>query len=148
MTLIRLKRKLSNRPSIPSLIERGVLPAPYFRKSEDDTAVWEPVRIAPALLGTAKELEREIIKDRLRGGVGDKRPSLADAERVGWIEKAYLEDERPKVRDMATRFARRCNGGNQRQNLRWGKGRVLRDDPPRAHVLSLRTYFERLTRGI
>lgn len=148
MTLIRLKRKLSNRPSIPSLIERGVLPAPYYRKSEDGTAMWEPVRIAPALLGTVRELERERIKDRLRGWVGDKRPSLADAERVGWIEKAYLEEERPRVRDMATRFTRRYNGRNQMQNLRWGKGRVLKDDPPRAHVLSLRTYFERLTRDI
>lgn len=110
--------------------------------------MWEPVRIAPALLGTAKELERERLKDRLRGWVGNKRPSLADAERVGWVEKAYLEEERPRVRDMATRFTRRCNGGNQRQNLLWGRGRMLRDDPPRAHVLSLKTYFERLTRGV
>lgn len=130
------------------MIERGVLPAPYYRKPGDGAAGWEPVRIAPALLEIARGLERERIKDRLRGWVGDRRPSLADAERVGWIEKAYLEEERPRVRDMATRFTRRCNGGNQRQNLRWGRGRVLRNDPPRAHVLSLRTYFESLAKGI
>ncbi|KAH0614912.1 uncharacterized protein H6S33_000548 [Morchella sextelata] len=132
LTLIRLKRKLSNRPSIPSLIERGVLPAP----------------ISPVLLGTVKELEKERVKDMLRGWVGNKRPSLADAERVGWIEKAYLEHERPKVREMATRFTKRCIGGSQRQNSRWGKGGVPRNNPPRAHVLGLRTYYERLTSAV
>lgn len=148
LTLIRLKRKLSNRPSIPSLIERGVLPAPYYHKSADDTAIWQPVRISPVFLGTAKELEKQRVKDMLRGWVGNKRPSLADAERVGWIEKAYLEEERPKVREMATRFTKRCIGGSQRQNSRWGKGRVLRNDPPRAHVLGLRTYYERLASAV
>lgn len=148
LTLIRLKRKLSNRPSIPSLIERGVLPAPYYHKSADDTAIWQPVRISPVLLGTAKELEKQRVKDMLRGWVGNKRPSLADAERVGWIEKTYLEEERPKVREMATRFTKRCIGGSQRQNSRWGKGRVLRNDPPRAHVLGLRAYYERLASAV
>ncbi|KAI5852879.1 hypothetical protein DFP73DRAFT_589937 [Morchella snyderi] len=148
LTLIRLKRKLSNRPSIPSLIERGVLPAPYYHKSPGDTAIWQPVRISPVLLGTAKELEKQRVKDMLRGWVGNKRPSLADAERVGWVEKAYLEEERPKVREMATRFAKRYIGGSQRQNSRWGKGRVPRNDPPRAHVLGLRTYYERLASAV
>lgn len=108
LKLIRLKRKLSNRPSIPSLIERGVLPMSYYRKSEDDAALWEPVGIAPALLVTARELERERIKDKLRGWVGGERLSLADAERVGWVES--LEEGSPRVRDIATRFTRQSNG--------------------------------------
>lgn len=64
----------------------------YYRKSEDGAALWEPVGIAPALLGTAKELEEERIKNRLRGWVGSKRPSLVDAERVGGSRAPRKED--------------------------------------------------------
>lgn len=87
----------------------------------------------------------ERIKDRLRGWVGDGRPSLEDAQKGGWA--VCVEDERrPGVRDMARRFARRCTAGDDGR-ARWGQRRVLRYDPPRAHVLSLRTHYERLARG-
>jgi hypothetical protein len=132
LTLIRLKRKLLNRPSIPALVERGVLPP--------------SAGIAPALLRTARELEMERIKDRLRGWVGDGRPSLEDAQRGGWAVGVTEDEHRPGVRDMARRFARRCAAGGA-ERVRWGQRRVPRYDPPRAHVLSLRIHYERLAKG-
>ncbi|KAL7270193.1 hypothetical protein RUND412_007100, partial [Rhizina undulata] len=48
---IRLKRHLRTRPSIPVLMERGVLPAIY--KQTDDGVFYTPV-VAPALVGKAK----------------------------------------------------------------------------------------------
>lgn len=100
--------------------------------------------VAPALVGTVGRLEREQVKDRLRRWMeGGRRPSLEEAEKWGWVELPKEEEgwRRRGVREMVRRWATGVNG---REEKRWGRGRRVRYDPPRAKVLGLRRFYERL----
>lgn len=101
--------------------------------------------VAPALVGKAHELEKERVKDVLRGCVGQRRGSLEDvAEREGWdgVRPTDVE-ERPKVRELARRWE-----GVRKSDMRWGSGRCVKWDPPRARVLGLRRFYEMLSKGV
>lgn len=119
------------------LVQRGVLPGALYR-----TDSGKPV-LAPRLLGTARELEKQRVKDVLRSWVDRRWRSLEEdgdtlvRSRGMWEP----EHEKPRVRDLARRYSQR---GRQRGEVRWGKGRVERNDPPRAKVLGLRRFYERL----
>ncbi|RPA96674.1 hypothetical protein L873DRAFT_1693779 [Choiromyces venosus 120613-1] len=139
---IRLKHHFLTRPSLPALQERGV--------------VYRCGGIAPALAGKARALERERVKDRLRGWVVE-RLSFEEAvgcglalDRAGWEE-----GRREGVRSIARRLMARWGndgqgigkgktGGSGSGMVCWGRGRVVRYDPPRAMVLGLKRYFEKL----
>ncbi len=136
LTTLRLKRKLATRPGVPTLIERGVLPASYYKPGSPIPVV------APGLLGAARDLEKEKIKDTLRRWVEQKRSSWEQAQREG---KVQFEADKPRVRDLARRYGR--SGGGQQKDVKWGKGRVERNDPPRANVLGLRRFYEKLAKG-
>lgn len=136
LTKISLKRKLSARPSLPALIERGVIPRGVFS-------------VAPALVGRAQELEKERVKDRLRRGLPVDSHSIEEvAERDGW-ECIRPGEGRLKVRELARRYD--DAGGSRkrrRETPQWGSGRRVRWDPPRANVLALKRFYEMLTTGV
>ncbi|KAK4135096.1 hypothetical protein BT67DRAFT_378781, partial [Trichocladium antarcticum] len=58
---IRLARNLASRPSAEQLVERAVLPAECLGGA---------MAIAPGLVARRRAVERERVKDRLRGWVG------------------------------------------------------------------------------
>ncbi|KAA8911127.1 hypothetical protein FN846DRAFT_467027 [Sphaerosporella brunnea] len=130
---IALKRKLAARPDLPTLVSRGVIPA-------------KASIVAPALLAPAQELEKQRIKDVLRGWVGRSKSLEEVAEREGWDgvrPDDDVEEKRPRVIDIARRYER-----GRRRDTRWGSERRVKYDPPRAKVLGLRRFYEMLSRGV
>lgn len=101
--------------------------------------------VAPALVGKAHQLEKERVKDVLRGCVG-QRGSLEDvAEREGWdwVRPADVEEERwPRVGELTRRWE-----DVRKWETRRGSGRCVKWDPPRAKVLGLRRFYEMLSKG-
>ncbi|PWW80784.1 hypothetical protein C7212DRAFT_361299 [Tuber magnatum] len=135
---IRLKHHFLTRPSLPMLQERFV--------------VYRCGGIAPALAGKARDLERERVKDKLRGWVVE-RLSLEEAVGCGLVlnRAEWEEGRREGVRSIARRLMARWENDGQGKGkaggsgmVCWGRGRVVRYDPPRAMVLGLRRYFEKL----
>ncbi|CAZ83316.1 unnamed protein product [Tuber melanosporum] len=137
---IRLKHHFLTRPSLPALQERGVM--------------YRCGGIAPALAGRAKDLERERVKDRLRRWVVE-RLSLEEAVGCGLVlnKVVWEEGRREGVRSIARRLMARWGNDGQGEGKRkvggsgvacWGRGRVVRYDPPRAMVLGLKRHFEKL----
>lgn len=122
------------RPDVHALVKRGVMPAQVASG------------VAPALVGKAHELEMERVKDVLRGCVGLRRGSLeAVAEREGWdgVRPTDEQEKRPRVRELARRWE-----GRRKRETRWGSGRCVKWDPPRAKVLGLRRFYEMLSNGV
>ncbi|KAF8531570.1 hypothetical protein BDD12DRAFT_869606 [Trichophaea hybrida] len=131
---ISLKRKLSLRPERKALVERGVIPDPAGGV------------IAPALVGRAHELEKERVKDVVRGLLVGRGGIIEEvAERKGWEWVRPDEGERrPRVRELARRYEG-CK--RRKKETRWGSGRCVRWDPPRAKVLVLKRFYEMLEKG-
>lgn len=105
------------------LVEKGVLPGECYGKEGF---------VAPGLVGTRRRVERERVKDVLRGWV------------VSWREKGCergdsCPEERIDVRRLAKRFASREAGLQIRRANN-------REDPARAQVLGLRRFWERVGR--
>jgi len=138
---LSLKRKLQSRPDVPTLISRGVLPEKLFRK---DTSYPDPV-VAPRLLSAACELEKSRIKDVVRRLVVRRRSLEETAEREGWVDPSPAEGARVRVRDLVRRYAG-CERRREGES-RWGSGRSIKWDPPRAKVLGLRRVYESLVKG-
>ena len=115
---------------MPALVERGVIPAGG---------------IAPALVGSVQRLERERVKDVVRGLVG--RVGIEEvARREGWEWVRPDGEERGvRVRELARRYE---GFKRRRKETRWGSGRCVRWDPPRGRVLMLRRFYERLGKGV
>ena len=85
-----------------------------------------------------RKIERERLKDGLRAWI---------ARRADAVEKRLSngqEREKPSVRSLVQRFARRT-GGKERDG-RWGRGalekRKRESEPTRAHVLGLKRFWE------
>lgn len=98
-------------------MERGVLPDEYVHG-----------RLAPTLISTKRRIEREKVKDVLRGWVEEWR------KRGG--ERAVGEESRPNVRILVRRFGR--------PGAESGQGRALgrREAPTRARVAGLTRFWE------
>ncbi|KAK3380875.1 hypothetical protein B0H63DRAFT_396682 [Podospora didyma] len=64
---IRLQRRLAARPSAETLVEQNVLPPECVPGSKNGKGV---VAVAPALVAKKRAIERERVKDGLRGWVG------------------------------------------------------------------------------
>ncbi|KAI9850529.1 MAG: hypothetical protein M1838_005538 [Thelocarpon superellum] len=163
---IRLNRSLSHRPSASSLVTSNILPSECCRHDAATGEVIYGGGVAPLLVGARRSVERERVKDRLRGSVG-ARKGREVAEKRGWISAAGSsgareERERPNVRNMAARFARRARvatseaSGREAGSSRWGravaaakereKARAL-EAPTRAKVLGLRRFWESVGRA-
>jgi len=126
---IKLNHKLLARPSVESLVLSGVLPGECYRKGGGVGIV------APGLIEVKRRVEKERVKDLLRGWVEEWRRRGSEALREG------EEVQRPDVRRMAKRFAR-----EGREQSRWGPGagQKRREAPARAKVLGLRRFWERV----
>jgi hypothetical protein len=122
---IKLNRKLLGRPSAEALVQKGVLPAECYKGG-----------MAPGLVETKRRVERERVKDLLRGWVEEWRRRVGDRE---------VEGEKMDVRRMARRFAK---SGERESESRWGKlaGEKRRELPTRAKVLGLRRFWEKVGR--
>ncbi|RDL36961.1 Uncharacterized protein BP5553_04394 [Venustampulla echinocandica] len=141
---IRLNRQLLKRPSVDELVQLGVLPRECYSKGrQGGTGVW----LAPGLVEVKRRVERERVKDCLRGWVDEWR-------RRGWerrrreLEGREMEAEgRPDVRRLVRRFTRERDGVAPARNMRWGRAAVLaerKEAPTRAKVSGLRRFWERV----
>jgi len=115
MVRVQLGRKLRERPSAETLVMKGVLPEECFVG-----------RVAPGLVGVKRRVERERVKDVLRGWV--KEWSRRGGERE--------VEQNMGVRRLARRFTAREGEGGQ---TGWKK---RREEPARAKVLGLRQFWE------
>lgn len=131
MIKIKLNHKLLKRPSVEELLRRGVLPEECYGVGGGKGVV------APSLVGTKRRVERERVKDLLRGWVEEWR--RRGIEIVG-RDNDGVGEQRIDVRRMARRFARDGNGNRQ---VKWGVGAGKKIEmPTRAKVLGLRRFWE------
>jgi hypothetical protein len=135
---IKLNRKLLGRPSAETLVEKGVLPSECYAKGKG--------ALAPSLVEVKRRIERERVKDVLRGWVEEwRRRGCESMETVGM-------DQKPDVRRIARRFARNgnvnVNAMERERQSRWGRaaGQERRELPTRAKVLGLRRFWEKVGR--
>lgn len=103
--------------------------------------------MAPGLVGLKRKVERERVKDELRGWVEEWR-------RKGWEERRRMDEMngsegKPDVRRLVRRFARDRNTNNSNDGRqRWGgNAERRREDPTRAKVLGLKRFWEKVGRG-
>ncbi len=93
--------------------------------------------MAPSIISVKRKVERERLKDGLRAWI---------ARRAEVVQKKLAQErERPNVRSLVQRFARRAGGGKDGRDGRWGKvagEKRKKGEPTRAHVLGLRRFWE------
>lgn len=125
---IKLNRKLGRRPTPEALVEMGLLPGECYGNGG---------RVAPGLVETKRRVERERVKDVLRGWV-------ARWSEMGRRADAEVEELKPDVRRLARRFGRdgKEKGGVARWGRSVGEQKGRREDPTRAKVLGLRKFWE------
>ena len=96
--------------------------------------------VSPQLVGVKRGLERERVKDGLRGWL--KGRVRGEMERR---MKAGEKEQGKTVKGMVRRFASVAGRGGCRAESLWGKGAGEKrkgDEPARARVLGLRRYWE------
>lgn len=138
---IKLNRHLSRRPSAESLVGRGVLPAECFRGNARPDRDYKGgyTGLAPSLVETKRRIERERVKDVLRGWIEEWR------RRGSHHREGEEGGPRPDVRRMARRFARDGKASDGAKESRWGRAaKTEREAPTRAKVLSLRRFWEKV----
>jgi F-box-like len=129
---IKLNRKLGTRPGVEELVGWGVLPGEcYINGGKGGLGRG----LAPGLVEVKRKVERERVRDFLRGWVEEWRRKGSE------IRKG--EAERVEVRWMARRFAEDNKGQEQ---SRWGRRVEVREAPTRAKVLGLRRFWEKVGR--
>ncbi|KAE9380946.1 hypothetical protein N431DRAFT_290696, partial [Stipitochalara longipes BDJ] len=135
---IMLNRKLGRRPGVEELVERGVLAGECFGKGGMAPGLVETKRkggkgvgMAPSLVGTKRRVERERVRDFLRGWVEEWRQKGSEIK--------GREEERVEVRRMARRFV-----DTKKEVPRWGRRVETREAPTRAKVLGLRRFWEKV----
>ncbi len=118
----------------------GVLPGECYGyiKGRDGHGM---LTVAPALVETKRRVERERVKDLLRGWVEEWRRRGCEK---AMVMREAAGQQRPDVRRMARRFAR----DGREQQPRWGAMAKQRgaEAPTRAKVLGLRRFWERIGR--
>ncbi|CZR59958.1 uncharacterized protein PAC_09853 [Phialocephala subalpina] len=132
---IKLNRQLLKRPSAEELVELGVLPAECFKRGKGGGM------LAPGLVETKRKVEKERVKDLLRGWVEEwRRRGDENLRRKG-------EEPKPDVRRMAKRFAREGSASVGRSGAPiWGRRVDTKEAPTRAKVLGLRRFWEKVGR--
>lgn len=135
-----------------SLVESNILPEEYFcfiaGKEKGLEGGGVAYVVSPVLVGTKRGLEKERIKDRLRGWLSGRRREE--------LEKRERDQVERSVESLVKRFAGRTKAvekvneqrfkGSEKE-LRWGREAVVgekrkRGEPTRAHVLGLRRFWE------
>ena len=107
--------------------------------------------IAPSIVNAKRKVERERIKDGLRAWLDRKANTVAARS-----EKTTNEDTSMSVRGLVRRFTARRkadtqdNGSNAKSgDKKWNPAysKKQREAPTRAHVYSLRRFWEGLAMG-
>ena len=130
-------------------MQKGVLPEECIRHDGKGGVVWGG-GVAPGLIGVKRKVERERIKDQLRGWVGRWDEERENRKRAGKVVDEPRE--RKSVKMLVQGFARRTNEGRTGGKREWkrsdrdAEGRGVRQ-PTRAHVLGLRRFWEGIGRG-
>ena len=106
--------------------------------------------VSPRLVNLKRGLERERVKDGLRGWLVGGRVRM-EMEKRGREEEMRKEKER-SVKGLVRRFAGKkgedgARGKGAERESRWGRGAVVgekrkRGEPTRAHVYGLRRFWE------
>ncbi|KAI5778176.1 hypothetical protein EDC01DRAFT_377207 [Geopyxis carbonaria] len=120
---------------------------------------------------TLRSLSRSLLICRLKRHLAARPPASALVERgvlpgaavedgvlVAWLQEQDDEwvdagppggagGRWPRVRELVKRYRAAVAGQRRPRDTRWGVGRRVRVDPPRAKVLGLRRFYERLSRG-
>ncbi|KAK0120311.1 hypothetical protein ONS95_011717 [Cadophora gregata] len=146
---IKLNRQLLKRPSAEELVRMGVLPGEcWVGSSGKRGGGYMYSGLAPALVEVKRRVERERVKDRLRGWVEEWGRRGSEV-----VEKRGLEEEQKpdvNVMRMARRFGRGEREMREWERPRWGalrrEDRKEREAPTRAKVLGLRRFWERVGR--
>ena len=152
----KLSRQLGQRPSVCSLVENNILPEECFcftagSRNGKERAIGGYV-VSPGLVGAKRVLEKERVKDGLRGWLKGRRKEE--------LEKREREEYERSVKGRARRFAGRAKPiekeGQKKisteRESRWGRGVVVgekrkRGELPRANVSGLRRFWEGVGRG-
>ncbi|KAI9818850.1 MAG: hypothetical protein M1827_007671 [Pycnora praestabilis] len=136
---IRLNRSLSHRPSASSLISVNILPEECCRHDRETGEVLWGGGLAPSIIEVKRKVEREKVKDGLRAWLAGR------AEVVERRSQRGGDKEKPSVRSLVQRFARRT-GGKDGRECRWSypsaEKRRRGGEPARANVLGLRKFWE------
>jgi hypothetical protein len=142
---IKLNRQLRRRPSIETLVEKGVLPRECYYTGSDGRGR-KGLMVAPGLIETKRRVEKERVKDLLRRWV--EYWGRRGSENREGDESAPEHYVRPDVRRMARRFTMFGERETQRE-CRWGRlaGERKKELPTRAKVLGLRRFWEKVGRG-
>ena len=138
-----LKHKLSDRPSLDLLIQQNIIPA-------------EARLLSPGILAKRRKIIRELLKDGLRAWVESRGIT---AQKRKSEEQDLLERKTVKglVRNISRRYSNEQSvGGSAHEKKlarqKWGreaeiKKRLEVRQPTRAHVLSLRRFWEGATKA-
>lgn len=86
------------------------------------------VGVSPGIVSVRRRVEWEGLRDRLRGWIEERRQREA--------RERPREEKAPGVRVLVRRFARPRGEGERRRKV----------EPPRANVLGLRRFWERVGR--
>jgi hypothetical protein len=130
---IKLNRQLLKRPSAEQLVEMGVLPKECYGRQG-------AACLAPSLVETKRKVERERVKDVLRGWVEEWRRRGSERR-----ERGAGGEEKLDVRRMARRFAGQGREV-EKEVPRWGRRVDVKEAPTRAKVLGLRRFWEKVGR--
>ncbi|KAL9086104.1 MAG: hypothetical protein Q9159_004339 [Coniocarpon cinnabarinum] len=153
LVAIRLNRNLAHRPSAQKLVTCNILPRECCSvdRNSGEWVVGGRGAIAPGIVETKRRVEKERLKDGLRAWLERKAEGVR--------EKARTEDEGPGgVRRLVRRFTARWKSGdgeivkvNDASSAeKWPVARrgCARDEAPtRAHVYSLRRFWEGVAQG-
>jgi len=145
---IKLNRSLSRRPSATSLVTSNILPEECCRHDPETGEVIWGAGVAPAIIGVKRQIEREKLKDGLRAWLAGRGVDIVQKKSM---LAGTSERDKPSVRTLVQRFAKRAGGKDfeVKQGIlsrRESIERKERGAPPRAHVLGLRRFWEGIGR--
>lgn len=152
-----LSRKLERRPSMESLVSSNIIPAECAKRT-----------VSPLLIETRRKVIRESLKDGLRAWV-ENRGLKAQQQRIAELNETEranvkLVVRRLTARELAEELENQVDSislEKRRAQARWGRAlemQMLQDErkrkmrgtdclhPTRAHVLSLRRWWEGMIR--
>ncbi|PQE07806.1 F-box domain-containing protein [Rutstroemia sp. NJR-2017a BVV2] len=131
---IKLNRQLGQRPSVETLVEKGVLPRECYGGNGG---------MAPGLIEIKRRVERERMKDGLRAWVEGWKGRVSEREKE--VVAARGGAAKVEVRWLVRRFAIRSRGEGEARGM-WGRKIECKEVPARAKVLGLRRFWEKVGR--
>ena len=154
----KLSRRLVQRPSVCRLVESNILPEECFcftagTVKGKERAVGGYV-VSPGLIGPKRVLEKERVKDGLRGWLNGRRKEE--------VERRQKEEYERSVKGLVRRFAGRAKMVEMEEQRRintveresgWGRGGAVagekrkRRETPIADVSGLRKFWEGVGKG-